>query len=130
VSLVRLGKFSPSQNPYALDPASLTQDASGFWRIDAIWAGRKLGANTASFGTLSYLRPDLDTMPLGTFLGGIDMRYGGDCQFKWNGYTMWTAESVSPAQLRSKQALLDSALKTFPLIPQGLDGWYYKESRR
>lgn len=119
--LVKLDKFTPSKRPYAIDLSSAKRGYSSLY-VDCIWAGRKNGRTTASFGTLNAYR--VETVE--ELIEKIDMRYGG-CSFaKWDGDTLITPSGVTQKLHSQYVEMLDAALNNFPAVPDGYEGWYYR----
>lgn len=121
--LVKLDKFTPSRRPYALSPVAYTV-SHGCLYVDAIWAGRKNGRTTASFGHLWGRYPSIEE-----FIEKIDMRYGGTSFAKWDGETLITPSGVTETLHAQYVDMLDAALRAFPAVPEGYDGWYYARKK-
>lgn len=119
--LVRLDKFTPSKRPYALDLGAYTRSHNRL-HINAIWAGRKDGRTTASFGSLSAY--GIETVE--ELIEKIDMRWGGDSFAKWDGDILITPSGVTQKLHQQYVEMLGAALNNFPAVPDGYEGWYYR----
>lgn len=124
-SLVLMDKFAPSQTPYAFIPKSFRNYMDYLSVVTAIWAGRKNGRTTVSYGTLTASRVD----SFDEFVEKIDMRYGGAYEAKWDGETLITGGAVTTYRHRELVGMLDGYLKTFPEVPGQYVGWYYQPKR-
>lgn len=120
--LERLDKFAPSQTPYAIDPDSFVVSQRGTAFVSAIWAGRKNGRTTASYGTLSHH----GVLTVDDFINGVDMRYGGSYHGRWDGQSLVTATAYPEERRAVILRKLTRALEEFPAVPEPLAGWYYR----
>lgn len=123
--LVLMDKFAPSQTPYAFIPKSFRSELGYLSVVTAIWAGRKNGRTTVSYGELTNRKVD----SFDEFTEKIDMRYGGAYEAKWDGETLITESAVTTFHHRELVGMLDGYLKTFPNVPGEYVGWYYQPKR-
>ncbi len=134
----RLDKFKASARPYALDPASFRpvgepseyhrpdKEGKSFQRyvVNAIWFKRKEGVRFAMYGTLGQ---NLDTEPQPAYDDFVAQyqygRYGGNALARWAPERgLWTpGGTLKGAEIVD---LLDAALKNYPNLPVGYDGWF------
>ncbi|MBB3752471.1 hypothetical protein FHT44_004983 [Mycolicibacterium sp. BK634] len=124
MSLTRRDKFAASQSPYALDPNTFDVSERGLSSVTAIWAGRKNGRTTASFGTL--VGEHNKHASFEEFVAKVDMRYGGTYEGKWDGRTLITESALPELRRLELINLLDGVLSRFPLVPEGYEGWFYR----
>ena len=121
--LVELDKFAPSKRPYAFDRPSFRD---GY--IKAIWAGRKDSRTTASVGTLHAWDGRKTLSSFDEMIETVDMRYGGYSIAKWDGEKLITDQARPFEWCELTRFDLDRILQTFPQVPEGFEGWYYRRS--
>lgn len=130
-------KYFASHRPYLLDPKSFRVDSSkvmygdgwhGTWFhrgiVDALWFRKKQGVLVATLGTISD-PTDSGLVSFEDFVDGFKYgRYGGNVAATWDGESLWTP-IAHPDFVRGRMInVLKPALKSFPEIPAGWDGWY------
>lgn len=89
VLLRRQDKWAPSQNPYWFRLDKIIPDGI-FFRVPAVWAGRKHGQLVVTSGTYTvFPHPRLadlaDPNRPETLVETADTRYGGEWQSSWDG---------------------------------------------
>ena len=112
--------YAPSKTPYAIDWSRFESDSKGWARVPAIWVTRKDGVTRISEGHLQ----DLGPKAVDEFIERLDGRYGGRCDSRWDGYSLWTFEPASPDEVAEISDRLDAILESLPEIPEGYDGWW------
>lgn len=119
-------KFSFSEYFYAINWSTLRSNKDGTVAyVDAIWFKKTRGEIAVCSGTLS----NHDTFTKDDFIAGFKYgRYGGNTQYKWNGFEMWSHDNNFLDMIEAHK-FLDPILENYPDIPVGYEGWYsIKES--
>lgn len=138
--MIRETRFLISRKPFAIDLSTVAGeqhprgDRIAFrGSANAVWYRRQGGVTRACIGTLGlwshYLpqRLNLDD-PHDVLSAGLDGRYGGDCEGRWDGERYWGAQE--PAAMEQHLALLRPMLANYPIIPESYDGWWtFQEPR-
>mgnify|MGYP001167510147 CR=1 FL=1 len=135
VGYTKVAKMTPSLKPYALDLTSANRDENvtffTAFQVRALWIGRKNGKTTVTEGVL-YVHPRNYSITgnVETILSMADTSSGGAWEYVWNGSTLQVNPNnpLSPAEAIEKAAFLDEVLKNLPAVPEGFDGWYYRNS--
>ncbi|OZC55076.1 hypothetical protein CH289_07745 [Rhodococcus sp. RS1C4] len=100
--------------------------------MDALWAGRKDGKTIATLGTYHLTKMDGVERSYADMLAVADTRYGGLWKWIWDGERLLCSPdhllTVSETDAMNEQ--LDAYLRAFPDVPEGWDGWYYREKVR
>jgi hypothetical protein len=137
--VIREAKFIQGHQPYAVDLGSLqvtervdrTGSGAGYFRAEvrAVWFRRKRprgGAMILTQACAGWLWDFQDSEPADAkaFLAAhADGRYGGDCQARWDGMTLWAPGSAED-QRADYLAVLEPMLKAYPACPDAWDGWW------
>jgi hypothetical protein len=133
--MIRDEKFVLSRRPYAVDLDSLTTSESAnsssvYATVRAVWFRRRRSHYSTgpmrTVACIGYLReyqpPPRDAQH---FLKEMnDGRYGGHCEARWDGETLWAPEATE-AQRQEFLAVLEPMLKNYPEVPPGFDGWWH-----
>jgi hypothetical protein len=128
-AVIRREKFTHSRAPYAvaLDTfkvreAGTRPDGSTFYsvRVSAFWFRGRVSKPTANLGHLW----DVGDFPtVEALLAGWDGRYGGACEARWDGTSLWGPDR--PEDIARVLAALRPALEAYPAVPDGYDAWWY-----
>jgi hypothetical protein len=133
--VIRLAKFTQSKAPYAVDLGSFVPRRDGtawsYARISAVWFRRRRGGwddqmlTVACAGYISECLIDPAPRDAADFLERMtDGRYGGNCEARWDGYSLWTEPGWTEEARARMLAILRPMLDNHPAIPPGYDGWY------
>lgn len=130
-------KFLISHAPYAVQLDSFTVEEK--WAtfsggrvaetpyytitIPAIWFRRKDGILSAHIGTLWGSERERPASAEAWLTDSWDGRYGGNCQARWDGISLW-APDVTWNGMVNYQGVLAWVLENFPQVPDGFDGWW------
>jgi len=133
--VIREETFTQSHAPYAVDLGSLTVEDAGAhghsWAAArAVWFRRRRegGGPMVTAACLGELRDLQKPAPADArqFLAQYtDGRYGGRCQARWNGKTMWLQPDLAdPDHYKAAMELLGPMLANYPAVPEGWNGWW------
>tara|TARA_R110001606_G_scaffold297277_1_gene445035 strand:- start:9333 stop:9728 length:396 start_codon:yes stop_codon:yes gene_type:complete len=128
MSLIKRDKFTPSLKPYAFKPDS-REFGYGGRTLEALWAGRKRGGTIVTLGTYHMTAMDRIERSYEDWLAVADTRYGGLWQHIWDGEKLLSNPDNTPslAEADALSERLDAVLQGFPRVPDGWDGWYFRE---
>ena len=135
----RESEFVQSHQPYAADLSSLkvtervdrTGSGAGYFRaeVTVAWFRRKRPVGGAMILTQACIGrlwdfQDAEPADAKAFLTThTDGRYGGDCQARWDGMSLWAPARTEPERA-DYLAVLKPMLAAYPALPDGFDGWW------
>lgn len=91
--------------------------------VQAVWFRRKSGVLSAQYGHLWDSTTEKPADLLAWIESFRDGRYGGHCNARWDGASLWAPES-SWEQMKEYAALLRPMLDNYPNVPPQFDGWW------
>lgn len=128
--MIREEKHLISHAPYAVDLSILgAQVYHGqvqnhyLYVIRAAWFRRRNGRTVACLGNLRTNQDDQATNVVQVLERYTDGRYGGDCNARWDGSTLWAPNSTWP-EMTAYEEFLRPMLDNYPAVPPGFDGWW------